>query len=111
MIEIRVPTYKRPNLLNRTLCSILAQKWSNWRCIVVDDSPDNEGARIVELLRDTRLEHRRCSNNKGLGTNLSFAFSPQAFFEEALYACVLEDDNYYRPHFLSNAMRHLEQTD
>jgi hypothetical protein len=42
--------------------------------------------------------------------NLRFAFSPHPFFEESRYACVLEDDNYYRPNLISNAMRRLEQS-
>jgi glycosyltransferase involved in cell wall biosynthesis len=110
MIEIRVPAYKRPELLKRALSSVLAQTSSGWRCIVLDDSPANEGAGIVKYLNDCRIKHLHCSKNIGLLANLRFAFSPHPFFEESRYACVLEDDNYYRPNFISNAMRRLEQS-
>jgi hypothetical protein len=43
-------------------------------------------------------------------TNLRLAFSPNPFFEEARYACVLEDDNYYRPRFIANALYWLERS-
>lgn len=104
-----MPTYKRPDLLSRALSSILGQTSSDWRCIVIDDSPNNEGAGIVEHLNDSRIKHCRCSKNKGLVANLRFAFSPEPFFKEARYACGLEDDNYYRPHFVSTAVHRLEQ--
>jgi glycosyltransferase involved in cell wall biosynthesis len=110
MIEIRLPTYKRPQLLARALASILAQTSSNWRCIVLEDSLGNEGADIVKDIGDSRIAYRGCSRNRGLLENLRLAFSPEPFFEDACYASVLEDDNYYRPQFVANACHWLQQS-
>ena len=42
LISIIIPTYNRGHLINKTLDSIIAQTYTNWECIVVDDgSYDN----------------------------------------------------------------------
>src|SRR5579862_1131830 len=38
-VEIRVPTFRRPELLRRALASVIGQTYPDWRCIVLDDSP------------------------------------------------------------------------
>ena len=43
-ISIIVPVYKVEKYLRRCLDSIVAQTFTNWECILVDDgSPDNSG--------------------------------------------------------------------
>lgn len=49
LVSIIIPTYNRAHLIGETLDSVLAQTYSNWECIVVDDgSTDSTG----ELLND-----------------------------------------------------------
>ena len=45
--EVRVPTYRRPELLERCLKSLIAQTHENWRAIVLDDSPEREGEAVL----------------------------------------------------------------
>ena len=43
-ISIIVPVYKVEKYLNRCLDSIIAQTYTDWECILIDDgSPDNSG--------------------------------------------------------------------
>ena len=43
-ISILVPVYKVEKYLERCLDSILAQTFTDWECIIIDDgSPDNSG--------------------------------------------------------------------
>jgi len=109
MIEIRVPTYKRPELLHRALSSLIDQTLQTWQAIVLEDSPENESQTVVRDLADERIEFRACSRNRGSVANLSLAYSPDAFCKGTRYACVLEDDNYYRPTYLANAVARLER--
>jgi glycosyltransferase involved in cell wall biosynthesis len=110
MFEIRIPTYKRPHLLKRALSSVIAQTMGDWRAIVLEDSPQNESVDVVNHFNDDRIEFRKCSRNRGVAGNLSYAFSPEPFCKGARYACVLEDDNYYQPRFLANATERLEES-
>ena len=44
IISIIVPVYKVENYIRRCLNSIIAQTFTNWECILIDDgSPDNSG--------------------------------------------------------------------
>ncbi|WP_456376370.1 glycosyltransferase family 2 protein [Lutibacter sp.] len=37
LVSIIIPTYNRAHLIGETLDSILAQTYTKWECIVVDD--------------------------------------------------------------------------
>lgn len=37
LVSIIIPTYNRAHLIGETLNSVLAQTYTNWECIVVDD--------------------------------------------------------------------------
>jgi len=107
--EVRVPTYRRPDLLQRALTSLVAQEYEDWQAIVLDDSPHEEGLNVVERLDDERIRYHGNAMNLGLIQNLAQAFRTQPFFSSSHFACVLEDDNYYRPSYLKTALRGLEQ--
>ena len=37
LVSIIIPTFNRVHLIGETLDSVLAQTYTNWECIVVDD--------------------------------------------------------------------------
>lgn len=110
MIEIRVPTYKRPKLLHRALTSLLAQSGVEWRAIVLDDSAHEDNRGVVSDLADPRLQY--CPNPQRLGLcgNLANAFSPKPFFINSRFACILEDDNVLVGGALASARLALENS-
>ena len=57
-VSIIVPVYKAEKYLHRCIDSILAQTFTDWECILVDDgSPDRSGAICDEYAqRDTRIQ-------------------------------------------------------
>jgi glycosyltransferase involved in cell wall biosynthesis len=110
MIEIRIPTYKRPQLLRRALESLLKQSYEDWKAIIRDDSPDDqETEKVVKELNDPRIFYQKNKTNLGHIGNQVLCYSATPFFEGSSFACVLEDDNYYREHFLKNAVLHLNK--
>lgn len=49
LISIIIPSYNRENLIRETLHSVLAQTYTNWECIIVDDrSTDGTNAVLKE---------------------------------------------------------------
>jgi len=67
LISIIIPTFNRAHLIGETLDSIIAQTYTNWECIVVDDgSTDNTSVIAKEYLaRDNRfLYYDRPANHK-----------------------------------------------
>lgn len=101
--EVRVPTYRRPKLLDRALRSVCAQTHADWRCIVFDDCPDGSAAEIVEAVGDPRISYRRNPASLRAIGNIDQCFR-NAPYDQGLYACVLEDDNYLLPEHLQRQL-------
>jgi len=101
MVEVRLITYRRPQLLKRALECLRAQTHAQWRAVVFDDSPDREGEAVVSLLQDERIHYRANPQNLGMVRNTAQAFAPNSYLGDARFACVLEDDNLYDPDLLA----------
>jgi glycosyltransferase involved in cell wall biosynthesis len=100
-VEVRTPTYRRPELLERALGSLVRQTYPYWRCIVLDDEPGGGAARdVCATLNDRRIIYQCNECNLGVGANIDEAFSRPPL-PESTHACVLEDDNYYLPDFMA----------
>lgn len=106
LCEVRITTYKRPDLLKRSLGSLLDQTYTDWRAIVLDDSPEQEGKIVVEAFNDARIIYKPNLRNLGRTKNLDYAFQSSAMIE-GTYAFVLEDDNYLYPEFIEKNVRSL----
>ena len=99
LVQVRTPTYKRPDALLRCLRSLQAQTWTDWVCDVYDDDPDAAGRDVVEALGDPRIHYTRNDPQKYASRNIDACFSrdnPRG----AEFFCVAEDDNYLLPEFM-----------
>jgi len=81
LISIIIPTYNRAHLISDALNSVIAQTYTNWECIVVDDgSTDNTEDILASYVRkDNRFQyyHRPVERLKGASTcrNIGFEIS------------------------------------
>lgn len=107
LCEVRIPTYKRPDLLRRALNSLVKQTHKNWKAIVMDDSPEREGEPVVTEFKDNRIVYQYNEANLGRAKNLNSAFYTKSYVD-GLYACVLEDDNYFFPDFIAENIKSVE---
>jgi glycosyltransferase involved in cell wall biosynthesis len=59
LISIIIPTYNRAHIICDTLESVLAQTYTNWECIVVDDGSTDDTAKVVKLYlsKDSRFNY------------------------------------------------------
>lgn len=71
LVSIIIPTYNRAHLIGETLDSVLAQTYTHWECIVVDDgSTDNTEAIVNEYIKkDSRFQYHKRPNYKPKGAN------------------------------------------
>ncbi|GEM_PF-487135 len=58
-VSVIIPTYNRPDLLFRSIQSVLDQTFSDFELIVVDSSPDDESAAIIREFNDKRIKYLR----------------------------------------------------
>jgi glycosyltransferase involved in cell wall biosynthesis len=61
LFSIIIPTYNRADLISETLDSVLAQTYTNWECIVVDDgSTDNTATVLAKYIeKDSRFQYHQ----------------------------------------------------
>lgn len=71
LVSIIIPTYNRAHLIGETLDSVLAQTYTHWECIVVDDGStdgtDEVLARYVE--KDSRFQYHHRPKDRLKGAN------------------------------------------
>lgn len=109
-VSVVTSTYNRSGLLRRAIESVLAQKYTNWQmCIVGDCTPDDTEA-VVASYRDSRLGFYNLKEKSPPGSHGAIAKN-HAIFQMARgeYIAYLDDDDRYKPNFLSTMMPYLEQ--
>jgi glycosyltransferase involved in cell wall biosynthesis len=66
LVSVVIPTYNRPNFLQRALESVLKQNYKQTEIIIVDDCPSDPVREIVESYTDDRIEYIQHEENKGV---------------------------------------------
>ena len=99
VISVIMPTYNQSSFIVRSIKSILAQTFTNWELIIVDDGCDDDTADIIQpFLSDDRIRYTKHTKNKGLGNALNTGID-LAVCEYITY--LPSDDIYYKDHLSS----------
>lgn len=75
LVSFCMATYKRPEFLEKTLRSILIQKYDNFEIIVSDNDPEGSGEKIVKKIKSTKIKYYKNKKNLGMMKNFIKAFS------------------------------------
>ena len=100
-VSIIVPCYKQAEFLSETLDSVLAQFYSNWECIIVNDgSPDNtEEIAKSYLNKDSRIKYLS-KKNEGIAIARNTGIS----HSNGEYILPLDADDLIAPQYLEKAI-------
>lgn len=97
LVVVITPVYNGGELLQGCIDSVLAQTYSNWRMIVVDNASSDESAQIAAKAAalDDRIRHEREVEHLGMldNWNRAMAYVP----DEAVYVKQLNTDDRMRP--------------
>lgn len=113
LVSVIIPTYKRPDTLDRAIESVFQQTYSPIEIIVVDDNnPDSEGRALTEKCmkkyeNDVRVQYVKHEHNK----NGSAARNTGARHSKGQYLAFLDDDDEYFPDKISAQVKRLEGLD
>lgn len=71
LVSIIIPTYNRAHLIGETLDSIIAQTYTNWECIIVDDGSTDNTIEVVTdyIKKDNRFKFYKRPKDKPKGAN------------------------------------------
>lgn len=91
--SIITPTYKRKDLLVRAVQSVLAQRYSDWEMIIVNDSPNDEAYRtFASSINDPRIHYHTNRTNGGVNFTRNTALDKVS--SESDWVIFLDDDDY-----------------
>lgn len=93
LISIAMPYYNDAQSLPMALASLIAQRYEEWECLLIDDGSVESPAPIVDAFGDPRIQLLH------LGHNLGTAIARQVALDHAQgeYLCMLDADDWYYP--------------
>jgi len=110
MISVIITTYKRsPDMVKRAIDSVIAQSYTDWELLIVDDSPSDYERRkdvesMVNVISDQRISYVPLEKNRGgcVARNRGIAAS------KGEYITFLDDDDRYLEDKLELQIKALE---
>lgn len=104
--SIIIPTYNRANMIGKAIDSILAQTYTNWELIIVDDGSTDNTKDVVQAYNDNRINYFY-QENKGRSAARNYGID----MSEGDYISFLDDDDCYLPDFLIEFNRFIHVND
>ena len=94
--SIIMPTYNRAKFLDRSIKSVIQQKFDDWELIIVDDGSHDNTKEVIKEYKDNRIKYFY-QRNAGVSAARNFGIKKC----NGLYVCFLDDDDEYLDHHLS----------
>ena len=107
LISIVLPVYNGAAYLRESIDSVIAQTYTNWELLIVDDCSKDETREIAceYAQKDSRIHYYRNEQNLRLPRNLNKGFS----LTKGDYLTWTSDDNRYHPTALQQMLNALKQ--
>ncbi len=106
-VSVVIPTFNRANLLPRAISSVLAQTFSNFELIIVDDGSTDNTAEVVKEFADLRIRYIALGKNCGG----SHARNQGIQSAQAEFVAFLDSDDEWLPKKLELQLARLQSSD
>lgn len=108
LISIVLPVYNGAKYLRESIDSVLAQTYTNWELLILDDCSKDETSDIAKeyMQRDPRIHYYKNEQNLRLPRNLNKGFS----LASGTYLTWTSDDNRYHPSALERMYTALKKS-
>lgn len=104
-VSIVVATYKRPQLVQRAVKSILAQTYDEWELMVVNDDPESDVRKVIP--DDSRISYAQHYENR----DLNGARNTGVRAASGKYVAFLDDDDEWKSTKLEKQVEAFERLD
>jgi glycosyltransferase involved in cell wall biosynthesis len=105
LISIIIPTYNRAHLIGETLDSLLAQTYTKWECIIVDDGSNDGTEEIIKEynIKDSRFQYHQRPKDRKKGPNAcrNYGFA----VSKGNWINWMDSDDTYKPNALMKVMK------
>lgn len=103
LVSVGVPTYNRPELLERALLHLTSQTWTNLEIILSDNASTNpDVAKVIDAFAARDMRIRPFFQNESIGVLQNFCFVLKQ--ARANYFMWAADDDYLAPWFIESCM-------
>ena len=92
LVTIMMPVFNGLKLIRASIASLLAQTYSNWECIIVDDGSTDGTSEYLDSLQDIRFRVVHFKENQGR----PFARQKALELANGKYLAMLDADDLYR---------------
>ena len=103
LVSVIIPVYNAEKYLADTINSVLAQTYSHWELILVDDGSTDDSITICQQLQNSKIKIIR-QENGGVSSALNTGISQS----QGEYLAFLDSDDLWLPEKLAKHIAHLE---
>lgn len=107
LVSIITPTYNCGRFIAETIQSVLAQSYTNWEMIIVDDCSTDNTQDEVTKFNDKRITYHRLKHNSGAAVARNKALS----MAHGRWIAFLDSDDLWLPDKLKHQIKFMEQND
>lgn len=106
LVSVIMPSYNTASYIFDSIKSVLAQTYSNWELIIVDDcSTDNTDAIVAKFLSDKRIRYYKNPYNSGAAQSRNRALREA----KGRYIAFLDSDDLWLPEKLEKQIRFMQK--
>ena len=106
-VSIIIPTYNRSDFIGETLDSIIAQTFTNWECLIIDDGSTDYTEELAQFYqqKDKRIKFfgRPDHLPKGANTCRNYGFE----VSKGEFINWFDDDDFMLPEFIERKVEHM----
>src|SRR5215217_5202065 len=105
MFSIITPTYNRRDLLQTTIKSILAQTFTDWELIVIDDGSTDDTEQVMQTyLTDSRIKYVKKEN-----TGQAHSLNVGSTYVTREFMTFLDSDDEAYPNWLETVYNNIKE--
>lgn len=106
LVSIIMPSYNTAGYISETIESVLAQTYTNWELIIVDDcSTDNTDEVVKTFLTDKRIKYLKNEKNSGAAVSRNYALREA----KGKWIAFLDSDDLWLPEKLEKQIAFMEK--
>ncbi|MBI3793128.1 MAG: glycosyltransferase family 2 protein [Nitrospinae bacterium] len=104
IVSVVIPAYNHGHFLKETLDSVVAQTFTDWEAIVVNNFSEDDTISIVESFADPRIRLENFRNNGIIGASRNRGVA----LARGKYVAFLDSDDAWYPEKLARCMEHFK---
>lgn len=106
LVTVIMPTRNRAKIISGSIMSVIAQSYTNWELLIVDDASEENTHKVVQAFDDPRIRFEKLEVCRGNAAARNFG----AMNARGTITAYLDDDDQWDPDFLLLSVHTLRET-